>query len=100
MSAFKRRDFLKVSSLAALPLIASASMPLNSFGTKAVGLSKDSEAVYFINDGIFYRPEDFINKLQEINSTNAIERDSYGEGGAMEQLLKTWFPEELHEFRK
>ena len=88
MSAFKRRDFLKVSSLAALPLIASASMPLNSFGTKAVGLSKDSEAVYFINDGIFYRPEDFISKLQEINSTNAIERDSYGEGGAMEQLLK------------
>ncbi|MFI5451491.1 threonine aldolase family protein [Pedobacter sp. UC225_61] len=88
MSAYKRRDFLKLSSLSALPLIASA-VPFNTFASEKIQpLSKDSEAVYFINDGIFYRPEDFINKLQEINTTAPIERDSYGEGGAIEKLLK------------
>jgi threonine aldolase len=88
MSAYKRRDFLKLSSLTALPFLASAAMPLNTFAANKTKYSKDSEAVYFINDGIFYRPEDFINKLQEINTANLIERDSYGEGGAVEQLLK------------
>jgi threonine aldolase len=88
MSAYKRRDFLKLSSLSALPLIAAATAPVNAFAAEESGPTKDSEAVYFINDGIFYRPEDFINKLQEINTANPIERDSYGEGGAMEKLLK------------
>jgi threonine aldolase len=88
MSAYKRRDFLKLSSLTALPFLASAAMPLNTFAASKTKYSKDSEAVYFINDGIFYRPEDFINKLQEINTANLIERDSYGEGGAVEHLLK------------
>lgn len=88
MSAYKRRDFLKLSSLSTLPLIASAITPLNTFAAEKALPSKDSEAVYFINDGIFYRPEDFINKLQEINTTNPIERDSYAEGGTMEKLLK------------
>lgn len=89
MSAYKRRDFLKLSSLSALPFIAGAAMPINIFAAEqAAAPPKDSEAVYFINDGIFYRPEDFINKLQEINTSNPIERDSYGEGGDMEKLLK------------
>ncbi|RZL47986.1 MAG: threonine aldolase, partial [Pedobacter sp.] len=38
----------------------------------------------------FYKPEDFINKLQEINNANPIERDTYGEGGAMEKLLNKY----------
>lgn len=88
MSAYKRRDFLKLSSLSALPLIGSAIMPINTFAAEKPGFSKDSEAVYFINDGIFYRPEDFIDKLQEINAANPIERDSYAEGGTIEKLLK------------
>ena len=87
MSAYKRRDFLKLSSLSALPLIASA-VPFKTFAAENKQASKDSEAVYLINDGIFYRPEDFINKLQEINSANPIDRDNYGEGGTVEKLLK------------
>src|SRR5215217_5691977 len=63
-------------------------MPINTFAAEQTGRSKDSEAVYFINDGIFYRPEDFINKLQEINAASPIERDSYAEGGDIEKLLK------------
>lgn len=88
MSAFKRRDFLRLSSLSALPIISSA-LPLKLFAkTQKISSSKDSEVVYFINDGIFYRPDDFIIKLQEINTANPIERDNYGEGGSMEKLLK------------
>lgn len=87
MSNFKRREFLKLSTLSSLPLLA-ASAPFNAFAAPAQQPSKDSEAVYFINDGIFYRPEDFIAKLQEINTANAIERDSYAEGGTIEKLLK------------
>jgi threonine aldolase len=87
MSNYKRRDFLKLSTLSALPLIASAT-PLNVFATQTKEVSKDSEAVYFINDGIFYRPGDFIDKLQEINKANPIERDSYGEGATLDKLLK------------
>lgn len=87
MPAYKRRDFLKLSSLATIPVIASA-LPKNTFAIENKRPTKDSEAVYFINDGIFYRPEDFLNKLQEINIEKPIERDSYGEGGAMEKVLK------------
>jgi len=50
-------------------------------------VDKDSEAVYFINDGIFYKPEHFLYKLQEINRSTPIERDSYGEGATLEKLL-------------
>ncbi len=87
MSNFKRRDFLKLSSLSALPLFTSA-VPFQSMASTPQRFSKDSEVVYFINDGIFYRPEDLIAKLQEINSANPIERDSYAEGGTIDKLLK------------
>ncbi|MBC6110143.1 threonine aldolase family protein [Pedobacter fastidiosus] len=87
MSDFKRRDFIKLSTLSALPIIASAT-PFISYAREVKQPSKDSEAVYFINDGIFYRPTDFIEKLQEINSADPIERDSYGEGATLEKLLK------------
>ena len=77
MSSFKRRHFLKLSALSTLPIVGSALLPKQTLASERKILSKDSEAVYFINDGIFYRPEDFINKLQEINAANPIERDSY-----------------------
>jgi threonine aldolase len=86
MSELKRRDFLRLSTISALPLIA-PSIPINAFASIPKQSSKDSEAVYFINDGIFYRPEDFLEKLQEINTLSKIERDSYGEGATVEKLL-------------
>lgn len=88
MSSFKRRHFLKLSALSTLPIVGSAFLPKDAHASERKIPSKDSEAVYFINDGIFYRPEDFINKLQEINAANPIERDSYAEGGDIEKLLK------------
>lgn len=88
MSVYKRRDFLRLSSLTALPLLASGPAKFAASASSGQVPSIDSEAVYFINDGIFYKPVDFLDKLQQINTAGVIERDSYGEGGAMEQLLK------------
>ncbi|RZK74132.1 MAG: threonine aldolase [Pedobacter sp.] len=82
------RHFLKISALSTLPFVESTLNPLKALASEKSMLSKDSEAVYFINDGIFYRPEDFLNKLQEINANNPIVRDNYGYGGDMEKLLK------------
>lgn len=87
MSSFKRRDFLKLSGLA-LPAIGQI-IPSTSFadsGSKKKIL-KDSDAVYFINDGVFYRPDDFIAQLQAIQAKDPIERDSYAADGTMKKLL-------------
>lgn len=88
MPDFKRRDFIRLSSLATLPLVSPAIMGLAPADQKSSHVSKDSEAVYFINDGIFYKPTDFLDQLQEINRQNPIERDSYGEGATMEKLFQ------------
>ncbi len=87
MSTYKRRDFLKLSALTSLPLVGSGLDSKIAFASEKKIPSKDSEAVYFINDGIFYKPEDYITKLQEINAMTPIERDNYGDGGDMEKLL-------------
>ncbi len=89
MSAIKRRDFLKSSGLLALPLLTGVA-PVAAFaGTDASRTpSKDSDAVYFINDGIFYRPADFLDKLQQIQAATPIERDAYAEDGTMARLLQ------------
>ena len=89
MTSFKRRDFLKLSGLSALPLLA-GTLPLMSFAgaPPAKPVSKDSDAVYFINDGIFYKPADFLDKLQAIQATDPIERDAYAADGTMARLLQ------------
>lgn len=89
MSTIKRRDFLKSSGLLALPLLAGSAPVAALAQTVATRTAfKDSEAVYFINDGIFYRPADFLDKLQQIQAVTPIERDAYAEDGTMARLLQ------------
>lgn len=87
MSAFNRRNFIRLSGLSILPALAT-SMPLLSTAQKSTEFFDEADRVYFINDGPLYRPTEFINKLQEINKATPIERDFYGEGGSVEKLLK------------
>lgn len=89
MSPFKRRDFLKWSGLSALPLLTGVA-PVAAFARTAAAspVSKDMDAVYFINDGIFYKPADFLTQLQAIHTTHPIERDAYGSDGTIGQLLQ------------
>lgn len=81
-----RRSFLRHGALGALPGILSPLGPFES--AESIRLHADSEAerVFFINDGPFYRPGEFIDKLALINRTTSIGRDSFGEGGTIEGL--------------
>ncbi|WP_142682827.1 threonine aldolase family protein [Chitinophaga polysaccharea] len=86
MTYIQRRHFLRAASLSALagalPWASKAAPRRNN-----VNPEKDSERVYFINDGIFYKPVDYIEQLQLIQQQHAITRDFYGSDGTMKELL-------------
>jgi threonine aldolase len=89
MPDFKRRDFLKLSGLSVLPLLTGLAPVAALARTPPTGtVAKDADAVYFINDGIFYKPADFLVQLQAIQASHPIERDAYAADGTMEKLLR------------
>lgn len=78
-----RRDFLKKCGLSTtsllLPVTGLNAMPLLELQNKT---SSNSEApVNFIYDGLAFSPQEYLEKLNEINNKNPIERDFYGDGG-------------------
>lgn len=86
MTYIPRRHFLKAASLSAL----AGAFPLVSKATPYhdnMDPDKDSERIYFINDGIFYRPADYIQQLQLIQQQHPITRDFYGTDGTLKELL-------------
>lgn len=86
MTDIQRRHFLKAASLSAL----ACSFPVVTQAAKTpdfVDPDKDSERIYFINDGIFYRPADYIQQLQIIQQQQPIIRDFYGTDGVVKDLL-------------
>ena len=87
MTDFNRRNFIKMSGLSVLPALAASIPFVSTAGTPEV-FSEESERVYFINDGYLYKPTEYLAKLQEINKTNPIERDFYGEGGTIDKLIR------------
>ncbi len=87
MSGFNRRNFIRLSGLSVLPALSTA-MPLLTTAQRSTEFFDEADRVYFINDGPLYRPTEYIAKLQEINKADPIERDFYGEGGAVEKLIK------------
>ncbi|WP_436488533.1 threonine aldolase family protein [Chitinophaga sp. ARDCPP14] len=86
MTYIPRRHFLKAASLSALagalPLVSKAAPHFDNMDP-----DKDSERIYFINDGIFYRPADYIQQLQLIQQQHPITRDFYGTDGTLKELL-------------
>ena len=48
----------------------------------------ESDRVFFINEGPFYRPTEYIAKLDSIDKSMQIGRDSFGEGGTVDALTK------------
>lgn len=81
-----RRDFLRHTSLAALPAFLPAAPPLLS--GQAGSTPSEAERVFFINEGPFYRPLEYVAKLDAIAKSTDIGRDSFGEGGTVERLTK------------
>jgi threonine aldolase len=79
-----RRNFLKKSSLSAVPFL----FPTMGWGGTPTEkpiekLSADNKSpVNFIYDGLAFAPNEYLAKLTEINSAKPIEPDFYCEGGA------------------
>ena len=82
---FSRRDFLKQTGLTALPAMLPA---IRSRPVKQAAAVSESERVFFINEGPFYRPMEYVAKLDAISKSMEIGRDSFGEGGTIDALTK------------
>lgn len=79
-----RRDFLKKFGLSTasllLPVAGVSATPLFDFQNK---IPKNSKIpVNFIYDGLEFSPQEYLEKLNEINKRKPIEPDFYGDGGA------------------
>lgn len=78
-----RRDFLKKCGLSTLPFLIPAvglsSVPLVE--SKEEAISKNKGPVNFIYDGLAFSPQEYLEKLNQINRTKPIEPDFYGNGG-------------------
>lgn len=81
---YNRRDFLRISGLSAAPVVTG----INGFSSDLQTEAPKKESLYFMGDGPMYSPDEFLEKLQQINKDNPIVKDFYGKGGSVEQLLK------------
>lgn len=84
LSKNNRREFLKKLGLGSLPLF----LPFSSYSNSVV--YNGSRKVNFQNDGVSYSPEEYLNKLIEINSQHKIVPDIYGNGGVTEELERKY----------
>lgn len=83
-----RRDFLKKCSLSTVPLL------LPTIGLNAMPFSEDQNEpsikpkapVNFIYDGLNFTPQEYLEKLIDINQLKPIEPDFYGNGGTTKAL--------------
>ncbi len=93
-----RRNFLKLSGLSILPAVIPAAnlfaKSAGSGGEKKSGLSlddlpfADELPIKLYGDGEMFEPAAYLDLLKQVNSTAAIGRDNYGNGGAVAALEK------------
>ena len=82
MSPVNRRNFIKNSGLATLPLL--VTNPVLAMGTGHKQSTAATQVVKFLGDGEMFEPTDYLSLLQQATIT----RDSYGAGGSVEALEK------------
>lgn len=86
----KRRDFLKISALASLPIalptsLLSATPKEKHFTKNAV---EPGKIVNFLSDGLMLSPQEYLQKLVDFNTSRPIQSDFYGNGGVVSLLEK------------
>lgn len=86
MSPVNRRNFLKISGLAAIPAL--VANPVVAMGTGYKQPTAATPVIKFFGDGEMFEPIDYLNVLQQANASTGIGRDSYGTGGSVEALEK------------
>ncbi len=84
MPSFNRRNFLRTSGVAVLPLIA----PALASGEAGQQPDPTSPVLKFFGDGEMFSPADYIRELQQVQTTTPIAPDRYGNGGSVEALEK------------
>lgn len=86
-----RRDFFKICGLSSLPLFIPTigQSQANHEVLKKTQIA-EKPLINFISDGLFFSPEAYLEKLQEIHKTQEIQPDFYGNGGATRQLEETF----------
>ncbi len=83
-----RRAFLRTTGLSALPLVAPFIPALGETGKDHPLPPATGRTVSFTGDSVLYDPAEYFNKMLEINKEKPIERDFYGNGGAVVALEK------------
>ena len=86
MSAFNRRQFLKTSGIALAPVLIPTVASANRSTTNQ--LHAEEPVVRFFYDGDDLNAGQYLETLQQANRREAIQRDFYGEGGAVTALEK------------
>ncbi len=80
-----RRNFLKLSGLSIIPALIPA--PALLAKDKVQNLPpQDEPVIKFFGDGEMFEPAAYIDLLHKINAATPIEKDRYGEGGAVAAL--------------
>jgi threonine aldolase len=87
MSFINRRNFLKASGITVLPALIPAAPAIAGIATSFPS-PPDGPAVRLYGDGEMFTPGDYIGHLQKIMAKKEIERDFYGQGGAVAELEK------------
>jgi threonine aldolase len=82
MAPVNRRNFLKNSGLATLPML--VANPVLAMNTGHKHPTTGTPVIKFLGDGEMFEPVDYLNILQQAT----IVRDSYGAGGSVEALEK------------
>jgi threonine aldolase len=78
-----RREFLKSSGLATIPLL----LPAGLTGTDAFeSNAAKQESINFFTDGALTSPSEYVKELQAIVEKNSDTQDSYAKGGAVAKL--------------
>jgi threonine aldolase len=86
MTPVNRRHFLKTSGLAALPAL--VANPVLAMDTGYKQSPTATPVIKFYGDGEMFEPLDYLNILQQANTTTGLVKDAYGAGGSVEALEK------------
>lgn len=87
MASVNRRNFLKATGIAVLPVVAPV-VPAIASGYELPQPDPAPPIIKFFGDGEMFEPADYINELQKAHAKAPIGRDRYGSGGAVEELEK------------
>ncbi len=87
MAFVNRRNFLKASGVAVLPVVVPA-VPALASGFRKEIPGPVPVIIKLFGDGEMFEPGDYLEHLQQLHTASPIGRDRYGTGGAVESLEK------------